>query len=142
MALETSRLPFSASGPFVVRARHFKFAGRPYDVGEDFPASDLTEQQANEYERLLTPRRLESLYNGRFIDVKHTMGRVETVDEGFTFDPDVNDLQNPSKGPYAGRFFVTKSRKKVLEVTPQEYERLSKVRKPSRVRPSGTITED
>lgn len=144
MATET-RIPFNEAGPFVVRARHFKFAGLSCKVGSAFPAKKMSDEQRAEYERLVSPQRIKRLYEGRFIDVSPPTGpdcvQTESEDIGLVFDPDVHDLYNPSKGICAGQWFITKSRKKLLRITEKEAKRLSKMRNAAKVLPSGIIED-
>ena len=124
------RQPFTATGEYVAR-KQFRFHGRPYAPGDDFPWRTLS----------CSVRKLTQLYNQRYIEPKGDGASVETkpeeptteeetkAPEAFEFEPDVHTIEKED-----GNWFVMKGKTRLLQITPKEGKRLDKRVNPDTVR--------
>lgn len=131
--------PFAPGGKFVV-GREFRFAGRDFKAGDEFPWRRLS----------CSVRRLRQLYEGRYLvnelyqefSSAVSTGGGGSVDEApcteaFVFDPDIHEIVSPEKGVW----FVAKDGSPILKLLPGEAKRLRKMLEPTEVDPDGILEE-
>lgn len=159
------RLPFSPTGEYVAR-KSFRFAGRDFTPGDDFPWRQLA----------CSARRLRQLYEGRFIVMasdeeeatssapasppsdpvvpevtEETTGAEDDEESEEDDDSEEEEESEEEEGfvfdpeihkvenPNRGEWVITRGGKTVLTVTRKEARRLSKKVKPTAVRPEETV---
>jgi len=121
------RQPFTPGGKFVV-SKPFRFAGKDYKAGDEFPWRQLS----------CSVRKLRQLYEGRNLnnnflteeELVVSTGGGGGVDETpclATFDPEIHDIINPEKGEW---YIVDEDGTRILRVLPKEAKRLRKAVEP------------
>lgn len=145
------RQPFTPGGKFVV-SKPFRFAGKGFNVGDEFPWRQLS----------CSVRRLRLLYEGRhlnnsYIDdeeqvLSSTVESATTVvDTGgggggiegakalaeVTFDPEIHEIVSPEKG----KWYMDLEGKHLFRLSSAEAKRLRKLTEPGTV-DSECIMED
>lgn len=144
------RQPFTPGGKFIV-GRPFRFGGRDYKAGDEFPWRQLS----------CSVRKLRSLYEGRnlsnvYFDQEDAAEILTTMDTGggvgvdeqpmialsvapgtkvpTVFDPAIHEITNPEKGKW---FMVDEDGTLLAHLIGREAKRLRKATGPEDINPEG-----
>jgi len=139
------RQPFTPGGKFVV-SKAFRFAGRPYKEGDEFPWRQLS----------CSVRKLRQLYEGRFLNNTYTkledlvepevaptleeptVNEPKKFDE-FLYDPDVHEIINPNRGEW---YIADAEGDRLLRIQANEAKRLRKSLEPAIVNMEKVVEEE
>lgn len=139
------RQPFTPGGKFIA-SRDFRFHGRPYTTGDEFPWRTIG----------CSVRKLRQLYEGRFLNNRYvdesevektgTMPEIEAAptvveettvesneesDELTVYDPEIHEIINPDRGEW---YLADADGNRLLKLDAKEAKRLRKKQEPEEIR--------
>ncbi len=153
------RQPFTPGGKFVA-SKAFRFAGKAYNAGDEFPWRQLS----------CSVRRLRSLYEGRYLnnvylteakaydpdaedtspdaedtstdeaggqDTEESSDEEVEVTSELVYDPDVHEIVNPARGEW----YMDKDGEHLLRLTADEAKRLRRSRNSVDIDPEAVIED-
>lgn len=144
------RRPFTPGGKFVA-SKDFRFGGRRYAKGDEFPWRQLS----------CSVRRLRLLYEGRLVNneyideeeladvAEETIEELDTDEEldeteeepvksgDLIFDPEIHTVENPGRGEW----YMVKDGVRIVELTAKEAKRLQKRTSMTPVNPNAIVEE-